>query len=147
MLTFLSAGFFVLGFALAYFIWIKPLLRARPAFADFYARSDSFWKAAWAKFSTLKTKLAAIFLAVASALIELHDFLLPAVTGVDWTPVTTAVPPVVWPFVSFGIAALFYWLRTVTAKTQEQVVAAVERGMAPAEAAMMIPGEGGGEKL
>lgn len=141
MLTLFSVLFFALGLALTYWLFIRPLLRQRPAFAEFYARSDSFWLAAWAKFSTIKTKVAAIALGAGSVLIELHDFLLPATTGIDWTPVTEKVPAAAWPFVAFATAALFYWLRKVTARQQDQVVAAVAAGVPPAEAAVMIAGE------
>lgn len=141
MLAFLSFLFFVVGVALTYWLFIGPLLRQRPQFADFYARSDSFWQAAWAKFSTVKTKMASILLGAASALVGLHDFLLPVATGIDWTPVTAMVPSWSWPIISFAIAVLFYWLRVVTAKRQEEVVAAVADGIPPAQAEMMIPGQ------
>lgn len=140
-LTILSVTFFIVGIALTYWLFIRPLLNKRPAFAEFYARTDSFWKAVWAKFSTIKTKATAVGLAAASALVGLHDFAIPIATGIDWAPITGKVPDWVWPIASFSIAAIFYWLRVATAKTQTEVVAAVADGMSPAQAAMMIPGE------
>jgi hypothetical protein len=136
VLSYLSIAFFALGFLL----WVRVLLHARPAFAEFYARSGSWWEAVWAKFSTVKTKSAAAFVGTASALIELHDFVLPA-AGVDWAPLTAKIPPVAWPIVSLGVAALFYWLRKVTAKAQDQAVAAVATSAATAVAAGVPPEE------
>lgn len=141
MLGWFSLGFFVVGVGLTYWMFVRPLMKTRPEFKEFYARSESWWTAAVAKFSTLRTKLAAILLAMASVLIELHDFVLPAATGIDWSPVTSGVPAWVWPIASFAAAALFYWLRKITARTQEQVVQAVAAGMSPIEAAVMIPGK------
>lgn len=137
----LSFLFFVLGAVLAYWFMIRPLLKARPQFLDFYARSDSFWASVRMKLNTIKTKLAAMLLMAASALIELHDFILPAATGIDWAPITANVPAAVWPFLSLSIAGLFYWLRKVTAKTQEIEVAAVAAGASPAQAAVIAEKE------
>jgi hypothetical protein len=46
MLTLLSALFFLAGLVSAYIGVVRPILRQRGYFADFYARSDSFWRAA-----------------------------------------------------------------------------------------------------
>ena len=140
-MAWLSLLFFLIGTALAYFLMIRPLLKARPQFSDFYARSDSFWAAMRMKLNTIKTKLAAMLLMAASALIELHDFILPAATGIDWTPITAQVPAAVWPFASLAIAALFYWLRKLTAQTQEVEVSAVAAGATPAQAAVIAEKE------
>jgi hypothetical protein len=137
MLSILSIGFFIVGLVLAYIVVVGPLLRTQPRLADYYARVDTFEAALRAKLSGIKTKLAAGLLMAASALVELHDFLLPAATGVDWSPITTSLPPWAWPFLSFGLAALFFWLRLVTAKTQDRQMAAVEAG-APPEIATVI---------
>jgi hypothetical protein len=139
MLGFLSFAFFVVGFALAYWFWIRPMLRARPQFADFYERTDSVWAAAKLKFDTIKTRLSAIVLMVSSALVSLHDFVMPVVTGIDWTPVTANTPPWVWPIASFAVGALFLWLRNITAKRQDEVVQMVAAGASPAQAAVMVP--------
>lgn len=140
MLAFLSVLFFVIGFALAYSLWLRPLLRTRPRFAEFYDRSNSFLGALWAKLAFLKTRISAGLLMVASALLGVHDFIVPVVSTIDWTPLWEKVPPWSWPCISFAIGALFYWLRSVTAKQQEQIVAAVEAGATPAQATMLIAG-------
>ncbi len=37
MAAFLQFAFFAAALVAAYFFWIRPILRSRPAFADFYA--------------------------------------------------------------------------------------------------------------
>lgn len=136
MTTFLSVSFFIVGAALAYWFWLRPLLKARPLFSEFYARSDSFWSAIWMKFSTIKTKIASGFLMIASALVSLHDFLIPIATGIDWSPITGQVPPYVWPLVSFGLGAMYLWLRQVTATAAAQKIIAVDNGVITAAQAI-----------
>lgn len=139
--TWLSVAFFIVGGLLAYRIFIRPLLHDRPQFSEFYTRTDSFWAAVRMKLNTIKTKLLAILLMAGSLLIELHDFLLPAATGVDWAPITAALPTWAWPIISFAAAGLFFWLRKVTAKTHEVEVEAVAAGATPEEAAVIAEKE------
>lgn len=150
ILSILSYGFFALGLILSYWVWIRPLLRARPALAEFYAVTDSWWSALLAKVNTIKTKLAARLMGAPAALVWLHDFLIPYITGVDWTPITKDIPPWFWPVFAFGVSILFDWLRRLTAKTQEREIEAVAAGATPAQAkviAGVMPesddGEGG----
>lgn len=128
IVTSLSVLFFVVGIPLAYWVAVRPLLKGRPAFAEFYARTDSFFEAAWLKLLTVKTKLSAVLLMAASGLIALHDFAIPLATGIDWSPITGAVPGWVWPIAAFAESALFYWLRNITAATQEKELVAVAAG-------------------
>ncbi len=134
MLNFLSLIFFITGFALAYWFWIRPLLAGRPSVADFYNRTESWWRAIGLKLTTIKTKLSAILLMTASGLVSLHDFLIPVITGIDWTAVTSKVPAWVWPLVSFAVGALFLWLRTLTGRTQDRALDAIAAGATVAEA-------------
>lgn len=133
----LSLLFFVVGIIAAYWFWLRPLFRSRPLFSTFYARADSFWAAVGMKINSLKTKLAAALAMIASVLLGLHDFIIPLTTGIDWTPVTSLVPAWVWPFVSFGFAALIWWFRSLTAQTQDIQIAAVAAGATPAEAVVV----------
>lgn len=139
MLGFLSALFFAVGLGLSYWLWIRPLLRARPAFADFYARTDSWWAAFWLKLTTIKTRLTAMSLMIASGLVALHDFVAPIFLGIDWTPLTSEVPAWAWPIASFALGALFLWLRNLTAKTQEKQIEAIASG-ATVEEAKVVAG-------
>ena len=114
MLTLLSVLFFLAGLVSAYIGVVRPILRQRGYFADFYARSDLFWRAAADYVRGLRTRLAANLLMLASGLVTLHDFILPATAGIDWTPVYSLLPPWGWTAVFFLVAALFRWLRKVT---------------------------------
>lgn len=131
--TVLSITFFVVGLGLTYFL-IRPLLKARPSFKDFYAYTDSKTEAVRLKLRTIKTKITAILLMWASVLVGMHDFVLPIATGIDWTPITKDVPAAVWPIASFAMSALFYYLRTLTEKTQAQVEEGMEEGKSVTEA-------------
>lgn len=137
MLTFLSILFFCGCAALAYWFWLRPLLATRPLFADFCASTDSFWAALTLKLNTIKTKLATGLGMIASAMIFFHDFVIPATTGINWTPVTEHVPSSVWPFLSFSYLALIFWFRQLTAKSQEVEISAVAAGATRQEAAVI----------
>jgi hypothetical protein len=137
MLSILSIGFFVVGVLLAYAFVLRPLLHSPPSLADYYARVDSFWAALWAKLSGIRTKLLAGLLMLASFLVGMHDFLLPIAMGVDWSPLSGALPPWAWPIIMFVMSALFYWLRKLTARTQDRQMAAVEAGASPAVATVI----------
>lgn len=122
----------------AFFVWLRSLLRKRPSIAEFRARGNSLWRAVLAKLTFLKTKLLAGFLMAASAIVGLYDALVPIALGVDWQPLTSKVPAWIWPIVSFAVLALFYWLRTITANETNRMLAAVQDGNTPREAAMMV---------
>lgn len=132
---YLSFVFFLVGFILAYFIWVRPLLQARPLFAEFYERENSFWLAIGGKLKSLKTRLASTFLMVSSSLVGLHDFLLPMIPGIDWDPITSKLPTWVWPIVFLSIGAGFRYLRNLTMDAQKvDVQAAVDEVVMKVEA-------------
>lgn len=131
MLAVLSTGFFIVGLALAYVVMVRPLLHTQPRLASYYVRVDSFNAALWAKLSGIRTKLLAGLLMVASLLVGVHDFLLPVAMGVDWSPITQQLPPWAWPLISFAFGALVFWLRQLTAKTQDRQMAASAAGVSP----------------
>jgi hypothetical protein len=114
MLTLLSVLFFLASAVVAYVAVIRPILRDRGYFTDFYTMADSFWHRLGRYLKGVRTRLAANLLMLASALISLHDFILPATVGIDWTPVYSLLPPWAWTAVFFLIAALFRWLRKLT---------------------------------
>lgn len=120
------------------FVWLRGLLRQRPPLAEFRRRGNSFWRSIWAKLAFIKTKLLAGFLMIGSALIAIHDFLLPVFVSVDWQPLTSLLPSWALPLLWFAIGALFYWLRWLTAQETNQIVAAVQEGATPQEAVMMV---------
>ena len=73
----------------------------------------------WA-FAGIKTLLMAALGMAASAIVALHDFLVPLATGVDWTPVRDLLPAWAWPFILFAVFALISWFRRMTDRRQKQ---------------------------
>lgn len=130
----LSLLFFILGAAAFYWFFVRPELKKRPAFAEFYQKTDSFWVALGMKLNSLKTKLSGWFVVIAGALVELHDYVLPFVTGIDFGSVTDTVPMWVWPVLGTGLGVLFTWLNSVTKAKQERELSAVATGASIAEA-------------
>ncbi len=114
MAAFLQFAFFAAAILAAYFCWIRPILKSRPAFAHFYAEAESFWQAVRERFAGLKVKLAAALGMAASAVVCLHDFLLPVATGIDWQPILSMLPDWAWPLILFGAFALLKWFRSLT---------------------------------
>lgn len=114
MLTFLSWSFLLAGLISAYIIIIRPILRERGAFKDFYDRADTFWQAVNDYTCGFRTKIAAWLIMLPSALVGIYDFVVPLMTGIDFAPITTSVPAWAWPFILLAIGALFRWLRKIT---------------------------------
>ncbi len=114
MAAFLQFIFFIAALVATYFFWIRPILKSRPAFAQFYAREESYWQAVRQRFAGIKGKLAAAFGMAASAVVYLHDFLLPVATGIDWQPILSILPDWTWPLILFGAFALIKWFRSLT---------------------------------
>lgn len=114
MAALVQFAFFAAAIVAAYFYWIRPILRSRPAFAHFYAEAESFWQAVRERFAGLKGKLTAALGMAASAVVCLHDFLLPVATGIDWQPILSMLPDWAWPLILFGAFALLQWFRSLT---------------------------------
>jgi membrane protein implicated in regulation of membrane protease activity len=114
MLFIAQIVFFVVVIVLAYLYWIRPVLRSRPELKDVYDRSDGLLSALRLRFAGIKTLLTAALGMAASAIVALHDFLLPLATGVDWTPVRDLLPAWTWPFILFAMFALISLFRQMT---------------------------------
>lgn len=102
-----------------YAFWIRPVLKQTPSFKSLYDESGAFWSALRLKLQGLKQKLTAAFLVFASMSVELYDHILPAMTGVDITPLTAQVPQWVWPIVAIGGVTLLNYFRTLSDKRNE----------------------------
>lgn len=125
------------GMAVASFWFIvMPMLRQRPAFAELHLATDSFWSALWMKIESIKTKMLASLLMIATGLLAVHDVLIPAAAGLDWTPLSSKVPPIVWLFLTFTFNALFFWLRKQTETDSALKLVAVEAGVVTATQAI-----------
>jgi hypothetical protein len=120
MLLTAQVVFFTVAIVAAYVFWLRPILHSRPELRDFYAQTDSFWAALRLRFAGIKTLLAAALGMAASAIVTLHDFLVPLATGVDWTPVRDLLPAWAWPFILFAMFALISWFRRMTDRRQQE---------------------------
>src|SRR6201989_2726580 len=86
-----------------YWFWIRPILKSRPAFADFYAREESVFAAIREKLQGIKQKLSSVVVIAASAAVSAYDFITPIVGGVDVSSIAAQVPSWAWPLVLISI--------------------------------------------
>lgn len=109
--------------AVGYWAWLQPLLARRPVLAglvaDFRAASGSLRSRAFTALRGWRSVLLARLYWIGGITLALHDAVIPALAGVDWTPLTTMVLSfVAEPYrpllLSLALAvtgALFEWLR------------------------------------
>lgn len=136
-MQFLQITFFITALIAAYAVWVHPLLKTRPAFADFFAQGDGWFEAVRLKFSSIKGKLASGIGMALSAIVGLHDFLIPIATGIDWTPIQSLMPSWAWPILLFAMFGLISYFRTLTSERQEREITAVAVGAPIADAAII----------
>ncbi len=131
MLTWLLVALILFTLVLTYLFWIRPVLKTRPSFAEFYAREDSFWAALSAKFGGLKQKLTTAFVMIAGFVVSAYDFLAPifAQSGVDVTTITSKIPPQAWPLIGMALIALVQYFRNIADKRVDEKLEA--RGIDP----------------
>ena len=96
-----------------YWFWIRPILKSRPAFADFYAREENVLAALREKLKGIKQKLSSAVVIAASAAVSGYDFITPIVSSVDVSTIAAQVPSWAWPLVLITITALFQFLRNL----------------------------------
>ena len=107
-----------------YWFWIRPILKLRPAFAEFYAREESGFAAVREKFKGIKQKLSSVIVIAAGAAVSGYDFLSPIVSGVDVTSIAAQVPSWTWPLFLISITALFQFLRNLADSRHKEELAA-----------------------
>ena len=108
-----------------YWFWIRPILKSRPAFAQFYAREESVFAALREKLKGIKQKLSSVIVIAASAAVSGYDFITPIVSGVDVSSIAAQVPSWAWPIVLIGITALFQFLRNLADSRHKEELAEV----------------------
>ena len=82
-----------------YWFWIRPILKSRPAFQEFYEQEDSLFVALCEKLKGIKQKLSSAIVIAASAAVSGYDFFAPIVSGVDVSSIASQVPSWAWPLV------------------------------------------------
>ena len=111
-----------------YWFWIRPILKSRPAFAEFYAREESVFAALREKLKGIKQKLSSVIVIAASAAVSGYDFITPIVSGVDVSSIAAQVPSWAWPLVLICITALFQFLRNLADSRHKEELAEVAAG-------------------
>lgn len=61
------------GLIVAYFLFLRPLLHAMPAFKQFYDEADGFWQTVWALCGKSVTMVFAYFIQAVSWLLQWMD--------------------------------------------------------------------------
>lgn len=99
--------------AIIYWFWIRPILKTTPSLKAFYD-AEAGWFAAFSdKFAGIKQKLAGSLIALACLVVEMWDFVAPALGAVDTTPLTSQVPSWAWPLIAIAATALLNYLRSL----------------------------------
>ena len=106
-----------------YWFWIRPILKSRPAFQEFYEREDSLFVALCEKLKGIKQKLSSVIVIAASVAVSGYDFFVPIVSGVDVSSIASRVPSWAWPLVLIGTTALFQFLRNLADKRHKEELA------------------------
>jgi hypothetical protein len=92
------------------------MLRERPELKAFYERTDSVWAAVRLKFQGIKGNIMTAFAKATVVVVTLHDTVIPYVTQVDWTPITSQVPDILKPVILFAA----FWFIGEARKWAEQ---------------------------
>lgn len=97
-----------------YVFWIRPILKTTPTFKQFYDAEENYAGALSSKFGGIKQKLTGALIFAASVIVELWDYVAPALGSVDTTPLTSYVPPWAWPLISIGAVMLLNYFRKLS---------------------------------
>lgn len=107
----LTAALIAVTVCVAYWFWVRPILRQRPSLAAFWASEDSFFAALRLKFAGIKQKLTTAFVTIAGGVVLAHDQIAPLVT--DTSQWAALVPSWAWPMIPIGITVLVQWFRSL----------------------------------
>lgn len=121
-MNFFTAAFIGSAVFAVYWIFVRPILRAQPSLATFWAQEDSFVAALKLKFAGAKQKLTTIAFLGAGVIVEAHDQLAPLASqaGVDVTQILPQIPAAAWPFITMGALALVQYFRTLSDRSKPQ---------------------------
>lgn len=100
----------------AYVFWVRPVLKQTPALKELYEKEASWWAAISDKLTGAKQKLTTAFLTVASMSVMFYDSIVPAMTGVDITPLTSQIPQWAYPLILIGVTWLLNYFRSLADK-------------------------------
>lgn len=109
MLLTLSILFFAISLLLFWLIIVRPIYTS-PSWQMARERGATVMES----LKRFRTIAAAKLTALVSMLLPLYDVVQSMAGGIDWTPVTSKIPAVVWPFITLGLGLMFLWLRKIT---------------------------------
>jgi hypothetical protein len=108
-----------------HWFWIRPILKSRPALAEFYTSEESVFAAVREKLKGIKQKFSSVIVIAASVAVSGYDFITPIVGGVDVSSIAAQVPSWAWPIVLICITALFQFLRNLADSRHKEELAEV----------------------
>lgn len=97
-----------------YWFWLRPVLRQTDKFKNYYQEEGRFFSAVRSKFTGLKQRVTTIFIVISSVVVSVHDQIAPALTGVDVSSLTSAVPSWAWPLITIAIALILQYFRNLS---------------------------------
>jgi hypothetical protein len=112
----------LLTIGVIYWFWIRPILAQTPQLAAVINADNSFVEALKIKFAGIKQKLAGAVITLASTVVVMYDSIIPAITGVDITPLTSHIPSWAYPLIVIGVTWLLNWFRSLSEKREVQAV-------------------------
>lgn len=135
MQVFLSLNILLalLTVALVYFFWVRPILKETPALKNFYTEEATFFSAVDGKFSGIKQRLTGALLGGSVIIVEMYDTVIPQITGIDVTPITSHFPSWSLPLLSIGgIMAINYFRKLADKAHATELATAQAPELAPA---------------
>lgn len=90
-----------------YFFWVRPILMARPELKSFYEDEARV-------VAVVRKKIAAAVIVVGGVYVELANYIMPAITGVDTSVYTKNLPDWIVPLIPIAAVSLLnYFQHTV----------------------------------
>lgn len=99
-----------------YVFWVRPLLRTRPTFKEFYDNEEGFFASIALKFAGLKQKLLTAVIVAVSAFVTAYDTVAPFLSGVQVQNLTDKIPQGWWPVILGMSALVLLWFRKLAEK-------------------------------
>ena len=106
----------VVTLAAAYVVYIRPLLKARPALKEFYAQEKSISAAIRMKLAGMKQRLTAVLIVVAGVVVQAYDLIAPhlATAGIAPAQILPQVPAEAWPVIGIAIVLILGYFRKLS---------------------------------